>query len=119
MARKRVAVEFGMGTDLRGQDYTKAAERALRDALWHNSLTVARAFGFQPEEMIVEVDVAVTHPDQVDTDHLKSVLPYGQVSVSASQGGLDILSDDGSKTTVMANAAVVVYLDFPDMEAAA
>ncbi len=35
---KRVAVEIGMGTDIRGTDYTKAAVRALRDALWHNSL---------------------------------------------------------------------------------
>ena len=41
MALKRVALEIGMGTDIRGGDYTKAAVRALRDALWHNSLTVA------------------------------------------------------------------------------
>ena len=40
---KRVALEIGMGTDIRGADYTKAAVRALRDALWHNSLTVATA----------------------------------------------------------------------------
>ena len=37
MALKRVALEIGMGTDIRGGDYTKAAVRALRDALWHNS----------------------------------------------------------------------------------
>ena len=43
MALKRVALEIGMGTDIRGGDYTKAAVRALRDALWHNSLTVAGA----------------------------------------------------------------------------
>ena len=34
-------LEIGMGTDIRGADYTKAAVRALRDALWHNSLNVA------------------------------------------------------------------------------
>ena len=45
MALKRVALEIGMGTDIRGGDYTKAAVRALRDALWHNSLTVATAVG--------------------------------------------------------------------------
>jgi len=45
MALKRVALEIGMGTDIRGGDYTKAAVRALRDALWHNSLTVASAVG--------------------------------------------------------------------------
>jgi len=41
MTLKRVALEIGMGTDIRGGDYTKAAVRALKDALWHNSLTVA------------------------------------------------------------------------------
>ena len=43
MALKRFAMEFGMGTDLQGADYTKAAVRALKDALWHNSLTMAPA----------------------------------------------------------------------------
>ena len=45
MALKRMALELGMGTDIRGTDYTKAAVRALRDALWHNSLTVTAALG--------------------------------------------------------------------------
>ena len=36
MTLKRVAMEFGMGTDLHGMDYTKAAVRARKDALWHN-----------------------------------------------------------------------------------
>ena len=33
MTMKRMVIEFGMGTDIRGGDYTKAAVRALRDAL--------------------------------------------------------------------------------------
>ena len=45
MARKRMIVEIGIGTDLTGADYTKAAIRALKDALWHNSLTIALAVG--------------------------------------------------------------------------
>src|SRR5947208_10076931 len=35
---KRMVLEIGMGTDIRGADPTKAACRAVRDALWHNSL---------------------------------------------------------------------------------
>ena len=38
MAKTRIALELGMGTSLRRQDYTKAACRAVEDALWHNSL---------------------------------------------------------------------------------
>ena len=45
MALKRMVLELGMGTDIRGADYTKAAVRALRDALWHNSLSIADAVG--------------------------------------------------------------------------
>lgn len=33
MTLKRVVLEIGMGTDIRGGDCTKAAVRALRDAL--------------------------------------------------------------------------------------
>ena len=55
MAMKRVMVEIGMGTDIRGPDYTKAAVRALRDALWHNGLSVANALGKKTDDMVVEV----------------------------------------------------------------
>lgn len=44
MAKTRVAMELGMGSSLRRGDYTQAAVRALKDALWHNSLSMAEAF---------------------------------------------------------------------------
>jgi len=111
MARKRLVMEFGMGTDLQGQDYTKAAVRALKDALWHNSLTVAPALGYPRESMEVAVEIGVAMPEQVDKDAVAAVLPYGRATVSVVKGGLDIPSEDGCKITVMANAAAVVYLD--------
>ena len=51
MALKRMVLQIGMGTDIRGADYTKAAVRALRDALWHNSLSVAGALGLPVDAM--------------------------------------------------------------------
>ncbi|WP_371133167.1 Lin0512 family protein [Hydrogenophaga sp.] len=33
---KRVVTQFGMGTSIRSRNYTEAAARAIRDALWHN-----------------------------------------------------------------------------------
>ncbi len=114
MSLKRMVVEFGMGTDLQGQDYTKASVRALKDALWHNSLTVAGAFGVPRESMQIEVTIGVAEPDRVDRDAVAAVLPYGQATVTVEQGGLDIPSEDGSKVTVVANAAAVVFLDLPD-----
>lgn len=111
MPKKRLAIEMGMGTDLHGQDYTKAAQRALRDALWHNSLSVVKALGYPIESMHVEVEIGVAKPELVDCDAVGTVLPYGSSSVTAVKGGLDVLNDEGDNTTVIANAAAVVYLD--------
>lgn len=114
MARKRLVVEMGMGVDLHGQDYTKAAVRALRDALWHNSLSLVPALGYSRDSMEVEVEIGVAEPGQVDTAAVAEVLPYGTAVVTAVKGGLDIVNDDRSNTTVVANAAAVVYLNIDE-----
>lgn len=111
MPKTRVALEIGHGTSLRRADYTAAARRAIQNALWRNSLTVAPAFGFPKEAMIVDVDIAVQQPDQVDTDSLKEMFPYGQITIGASHGGLDIAKPDGAGITAIANAAIVVSFD--------
>jgi len=77
MALKRMVLEIGMGTDIRGTDYTKAAVRALRDALWHNSLTVTAALGVPIDSMKVEVKIGVPKPAMVDTAQVLAVLPHG------------------------------------------
>lgn len=111
MALTRMIVELGMGTDLRGSDYTKAAIRALKDALWHNSLTIAPALGRNPEDMHVKVLVGVPKPELVDRSAVAEVLPYGTREVEVVEGGLEIMNDEGTNLTVIANAAAVVYLD--------
>ena len=111
MAKTRVAVEFGMGTSIRKQDYTGAAIRGLKDALWHNSLGMAPAFGFDKSAMIVDVEVAVQDPEKVDLDQLRNILPYGQGSFKVISGGLDITKPDGKGATVVANVAVIVSFD--------
>lgn len=110
MALKRMAVEFGMGTDLHGEDYTKAACRALRDALWHNSLTVCHALGYELDEMQVHIDIGVAEPDKVDTSAVAAILPYGTATVAVSKGGLDIENAEHGKV-VIANVAAIVSLD--------
>jgi uncharacterized protein (TIGR02058 family) len=111
MALKRVALEIGMGTDIRGGDYTKAAVRALRDALWHNSLTVAGAVGKSSDDMQVEVLIGVPRPDQVDRKQVLAVLPHGSGTVQVVEGGLEIANEAGTDKTVIAQAAAVVRLD--------
>jgi len=109
MPKHRLLTEFGIGSSLRHQDYTAAARRALQDALWRNSINLAELFGKPKEAMIIDVEIAVQNPDQVDCDALTSVFPYGQISVRAMKGGLDVTRPDGNPT-VIANAAINVSL---------
>jgi uncharacterized protein (TIGR02058 family) len=113
MALKRMVLEIGMGTDIRGADYTKAAVRALKDALWHNSLTVTRALGIPTDSMLVDVTIGVPKPDKVDKSQVLAVLPHGTGTVTVVEGGLEIPNEQGTDAMVIANAAAVVRLDLP------
>jgi len=113
MALKRMVLQIGMGTDIRGADYTKAAVRALRDALWRNGLGVADAVGLPVDAMQVEVTIGVPRPDRVDQQAVLAVLPHGTGTVRVVEGGLEIPNDAGTNSTVIANAAAVVRLDIP------
>src|SRR3954465_10001971 len=112
MALKRMVLQIGMGTDIRGADYTKAAVRALRDALWHNSLSVADAAGLHVDSMRGEVRIGVPKPEQGDKAAVLAVLPHGTGTVNVVEGGLEI-PNEGGNTTVVANAAAIVRLDVP------
>ena len=81
MALKRLVLQIGMGTDIRGADYTKAAVRALRDALWHNALSIAEAVGLPVDGMQVEITIGVPRPDRVDKNAVLAVLPHGSGTV--------------------------------------
>ncbi|MEP4198049.1 MAG: Lin0512 family protein [Aliishimia sp.] len=112
---KRLLTEFGMGTSLRRGDYTEASIRAVRDALWHNSINLAELFGFEKEAMQITLDIGVQKPDAVDPDALRAVFPYGHVSVNIHEGGLDIDRPQGQEgsgnPTIIANAALSVAFD--------
>jgi uncharacterized protein (TIGR02058 family) len=111
MTLKRFATEFGMGVDLRGQDYTKAAVRAVKDALYRNSLTVAHALDKDPSEMVVKCVIGVAIPEAVDTKEVAAVFPYGDITVTVEIGGLDQGKPDTGGVTTIAVAAIQVWLD--------
>ena len=68
MALQRVILEMGTGNDLHGGDYTKAALRAVQDALHHSSLSMLRALKVPPAAMVVEVTIGVQRPERVDLE---------------------------------------------------
>src|SRR5215469_9597504 len=115
MTAKRIILEMGSGNDLHGGDYTKAAIRAVEDALHHSSLTFLRSFGLDAKAMQVEVTIGAQHPERVDAAAVKATLPHGEVTVRIVKGGLDIPSDDGHDTAVVASAAVAVRMPLPQV----
>jgi uncharacterized protein (TIGR02058 family) len=113
MTLKRVILEMGTGNDLHGGDYTKAAIRAVEDAIHHSSLAMIRTLKIDRTTVRVDVTIGVQRPDRVDAEAVKRTLPMGQVTVKVVEGGLDIPDDETSDMTVIASAAVAVRLDLP------
>ena len=113
MPARRVILELGAGNDLHGGDYTKAALRAVQDALHHSSLSLIRSLDLDSRQMQVAVTIGVQHPDRVDAETVRKSLPHGVVTVSVVKGGLDVPDDDGRDTAVIASAAIAVSFDLP------
>ena len=111
---QRFIIEMGMGNSQYGQDYTKAASRAIEDAIRHSSIPMFGTLDIPHEAMQVSVTVGVQAPDQVDCAALRAQLPRGTVTVKAVSGGLDVINPDIGAVTVIATAAVEEFLD-PDV----
>jgi uncharacterized protein (TIGR02058 family) len=108
-----MVLELGTGTDIRGVDPTKAAVRALRDALWRNSLGLTHALGLDSDAMEVAVTIGVPRPEEVDTTAVLAVLPHGTGTVNVVTGGLLIPNTMSGDATLMAHAAAEVFMEVP------
>ena len=115
MPLKPAILEMGMGIDLHGGDYTKAAQRAVWNAVHQSSLMFLGLLGPDTSrEMIVEVTLGIPKPEEVDEEAVLSMLPHGKGVLKAVHGGLEIEPREGSgDRTIMANAAIVVKVDVP------
>ena len=113
MTEKRIILEMGTGNDLYGQDYTKAARRAVQDALHHSSITLFSKLDIDHSEMRVCVTIGVQQPEDVDCDLVASDLPRGRAEVRAVKGGLDVEDTEAGTRHVVATAAIEAFL--PDL----
>ncbi|MGK7936126.1 MAG: Lin0512 family protein [Xenococcaceae cyanobacterium] len=119
MERKRLIIEMGMGVDQHGQEPTVAAARAVRNAIAHNALPgVWEVAGLNhPQQMIVEVKVAVPYPEQVREEEVLAVLPFGQKTLTVENGGMVVEGraiaelDDNNDEMLVAVAAVTVLVE--------
>lgn len=122
MGLKRFVIEMGMGIDQHGQDPTVAAARAVRNAIAHNALPgIWEVAGLQhPDEMIVNVQVAVPYPDQVRETEVLAMLPFGQKTLTVEDGGMIVQGraieslNDKNDEMLIAVASVTVWVDVPE-----
>lgn len=111
---KRLILEIGSGSDLYGMDYTKAALRALDNALRHSSITLFRSLEIDHSVMQVQVTIGVQKPEQVDVDAIISAIPRGTPKVEVVFGGQNIETQASGNpvTTVVATCAVQAFVPF-------
>ncbi|MEM6622028.1 MAG: Lin0512 family protein [Pseudomonadota bacterium] len=107
---KRIILEMGFGTDLHGEDYTKAAKRAVRDAMYHSSLGLFSTCGIDPATMQIELTIAAQDPDAVDLQAVAAEMPYGQVTPKVVHGGLNVADHLGKGQTITVNAGILVRI---------
>ena len=107
---RRIIIEMGMGNDLHGMDYQKAAMRAIEDAMRHSTLPIFEATGLSHGDMRVQVTIGVQDPDRLDTTALAAKLPRGRATVTATQGGQNVHNPETGDTAVIATAAIEAFL---------
>ncbi|MGY3436582.1 MULTISPECIES: Lin0512 family protein [unclassified Marinovum] len=110
MTERRLIIEMGQGVDLHGRDYTKAAGRAIDDALRHSSLHVVKRLQLRPEAVRVQVTLGVQEPSQVKTADLVGKFPFGEVTITPVYGGMDVIHPGSDDIQVVASAAIEVFL---------
>jgi uncharacterized protein (TIGR02058 family) len=119
VARKCFIIEMGMGIDQHGQEPTVAAARAVRNAIANNALLgIWEVAGLNdPNQMIVEVKVAVPYPEEVRSDEVLAVLPFGRKTLIVEQGGMVVEGraiaslNDKNDEMLIAVAAVTVFVE--------
>ena len=106
----RIILEMGTGNDLYGLDYSKAAKRAIQDALHHSSIVMFKSLNIPHEEMRVQVTIGVQKPEMLDIAALTAELPRGRAQVIAVKGGLDVHDAENDQTHVIATAAIEAFV---------
>jgi uncharacterized protein (TIGR02058 family) len=115
---KRFIVEIGTGIDLHGENVTKAACRAVKDAVSRSCLCgLLEILKLQKlDDVRVEILVASPRPQEVDLEQVMAEVPIGQKTARAVEGGLTAqglcVAQFAPKCDqiVVVNTAITVYV---------
>jgi len=93
--------------DLHGADDTKAAQRAVTNAIQDNNMLFLKHIGIKSmDQILVDVMIASPHPDKLDIEAIAGELPVGVVSISSQAGGM-LQDADGTDDPVLVAIATV------------
>ena len=120
-------VEVGTGIDLHGRDETKAAQRAVKDAISHSSMVglsqlfKVKSFAELEEALMVDVTIATPNPEKVDGEAVLNILPEGKRRITVIEEGMafptaSTIEEARTHGVVMANAVIVVLVDVEKVE---
>jgi uncharacterized protein (TIGR02058 family) len=117
--RRRFIVEIGTGIDIHGENVTRAACRAVRDAVSRSCLCglVELLELKNLDDVQVDILVASPNPDQVDLEEVMAEVPIGRKSAHTVEGGMTARGlcvpqfDPKCDQIVVVNAAVTVFID--------
>lgn len=118
METKRFVVEMGTGIDLHGEDATKAACRAVKDAISRSCLCgLVEIMGIKNiQNVFVEIVIASPRPEAIDCEKVGNVVPIGRKTVRVVNGGMEVRGicvpyfSPACNRIVVANAAVTVLV---------
>jgi uncharacterized protein (TIGR02058 family) len=124
---QKYILELGTGVDLHGGDETKAASKAVKDAVSHSSMVglgslfKIESFKQMSDALMVDVTIATPNPEKVDGEAVLKTLPEGNRRINVIKGGMQwpdpsTIPDAKSHGIVMANAVIMVLIDADKLE---
>lgn len=127
MNYQKYILELGTGVDLHGGDETKAASKAVKDAVSHSSMVglgslfKIESFKQMSDALMVDVTIATPNPEKVDGEAVLKTLPEGNRRINVIKGGMQwpdpsTSPDAKSHGIVMANAVIMVLIDADKLE---
>jgi len=115
---KTFIIQIGMGVDQHGQDVTKAAQKAIKNAIANNCLVGLTDICHLKDlkDFYVHVQVAVPYPERINKKTLEKAIPFGNKEILVEKGGMVVQGiripelGDTSNEMIIANAAVTVLV---------
>ncbi len=120
---KRYIIEFGIGLDFHGQDVSKAAAKAAKNAISGSCLCgLSEVLGMEDLSQVkVRVTIATPRPEEVDYQQVADCIPIGSVEVQAVEGGLHFpglyLPQFGDRDDSIEVAVAAVEVVIPEQNA--